>query len=157
MLPKKNMIVVAAFLIPVLCCLIGVGAFVLATTSISDPNEPATPQVSVEELRAESARLMEQIASLRAQIEQESERAALTQKISELIERLESGATGATRELSGLAEEIVAARALLQQVASSATSGEQPDVSQPAPGQDSALTAPAIPLLRTSSASGSQG
>jgi len=142
MLPKKNMIVMVAFLLPVLCCLIGIGAFVLATTSVSDPNptgdpnQPQTAPTSAEELRAQLAKLDERITALRAQLGQEDERQSLAQKIRELMDRLEADTTGATDALSSLATEIAAADTILQKINSSRNNGQGRSGSQPAPDSE---------------------
>jgi len=50
MLPKGNILLVGAFALPVLCCLIGAGAFVLLVTPPAagvqgpNPNEVKTPK-----------------------------------------------------------------------------------------------------------------
>jgi hypothetical protein len=163
MLPKKNMIVMVAFLLPVLCCLIGIGAFVLATTPISDhtppdPNQSQTPQVSIEELRAQLARLNEEIASLHARLGKEDERGDLAQRVKELIDKLESDTTGAAEGLSGLAKEITVIEMVLQKVNSSQSGAEGPGDVQSAPGPegDSGPTRPTLPLLTTALRSGGQ-
>jgi hypothetical protein len=163
MLTSRNMIVMGAFLLPVLCCLIGIGAFVLATTPVSDPtpidpNQPQTPQVSIEELRAQLARLNEGIASLHARLGKEEERAALAQKVKELIDKLESDTTGAAEGLSGLAKEIAAIEMVLQEINSSQSGAEGLGDAQPpkGPERNSGPTLPAIPLLTTAIRSGRQ-
>jgi hypothetical protein len=140
------MIVMVAFSLPVLCCLIGVGTFVLATTSVpdsdttgapntaGDPNQPPTPPASAEELQAQLARLDKDIAALRSQLGQEDERQSLALKIRELIEKLASDTTGTAEALSHLATEIAAADTVLQKVNSSQNHG--PDGVPPAPDSE---------------------
>ncbi len=104
MLPKKNMILGVAFAIPVLCSLIGAGAFVLLVTPVpvpgpDDPNEVETLQQKVNELRAE----LENSSRLLAQLE-------LTQK----VDALESSTANLLGKLSGVGEELAVIEAAIR-------------------------------------------
>ena len=125
MLPKKNTILVAAFGIPVLCCLIGVGAFILLITPVVEFEDPNTPdqieplQANLEDLKAKLAELNQRVKELHGQIQEEQQRIELAQKINELMDHLESSTTGLLRELSAIAEELSVIQAGLRSPVSS--------------------------------------
>jgi len=122
MLPKNNAIIGIAFAIPVLCSLIGAGAFVLLVTPVPeeglpgpDPNEVDAVQQKVDELRAE----LERTNKLLAEFKEEQKRVVLEQKVKELLDELESSTAELLREVSGLGEEVVIIENVIQDLDSS--------------------------------------
>jgi uncharacterized protein YlxW (UPF0749 family) len=136
MLPKKSFILVGAFMLPVFCCLIGVGAFALL--NVAPPAEARasgqgqTQQEKVDGLRARLAELDERIRALRARLEAEQERVALAQAVRELMDKLELAAAGVTKEVSGLGQEIAAIEAALRSLESAADGTERRNPVPPA-------------------------
>ena len=122
MLPKKNMLLGVAFAIPVLCSLIGAGAFVLLVTPVPeeglpgpDPNEVDAVQQKVDELRAE----LERTSELLAELKEEQKCVALEQKVKDLLDELESSTADLLREVSGLGEEVTIIENVIQDLDSS--------------------------------------
>jgi len=119
MLPKKNMLLGVAFAIPVLCSLIGAGAFVLLVTPPAeagpDPNEVDAVQQKVDELRAE----LERTSELLAELKEEQKCVALEQKVKDLLDELESSTADLLREVSGLGEEVTIIENVIQDLDSS--------------------------------------
>ncbi|UCE48772.1 MAG: hypothetical protein JSW47_01225 [Phycisphaerales bacterium] len=121
MLPKGNILLVGAFALPVLCCLIGAGAFVLLVTPPAagvqgpNPNEVKTLQQKVNELRAELKRVDEVLMGLK----EEQTRVALEQKVKELLDKLESSTAELLREVTGLSQEVIIIEGVIQDLGSS--------------------------------------
>lgn len=131
MLPKKNIVLVAAFGIPMLCCLIGAGAFVLLVTPVAEHGDPNTPdpiealQANLEDLKAKLAKLNQRIKGLHDQVQKEQQRVELAQRINDLMDHLESSTTGLLRELSAIAEELSVIQAGFRSLVSSGSQVER--------------------------------
>ena len=82
MLHKKGIFMTAAFAVPVLCCLIGIGAFVLLTTSMARPKLPLDTDMA--------QRIKEQENN--DELKHEEVCAQVAQKIKEMIDTLGSAA-----------------------------------------------------------------
>ena len=93
MLHKKGIFLTAAFAVPVLCCLIGIGAFVLLTTSMAPPKMPPEPnitqQIKIQEnltktLNDKLALIKERISQLHDELKNKDVYAQTAQKIKEM-------------------------------------------------------------------------
>ena len=87
---RQSVLLAGAFALPVLCCLIGAGAFVLLVTPPAEAQEPndipsADSEVSQETLDEIVART----EALRDQIEQQEERSRLLREIEKLIREVQ--------------------------------------------------------------------
>lgn len=123
MVPKKNMILGVAFAIPLLCSLIGAGAFVLLVTPVAEEGLPGpSPNKKVEALQEEIKGLraeLQRINKLFAQLEEEQERVAMAQKVKELVDALESSTANLLGKLSGVGEELTVIEATIRSLDSS--------------------------------------
>jgi len=119
MLHKKGIFLAAAFAVPVLCCLIGIGAFVLATTPIPplyDSNEPPqtndiTQQIKEQEeiakkLENKLTQIKERIRWLHNELKNIEARIQIAQKTKEIVSHLESVSLSLRKELSFLYQQL---------------------------------------------------
>lgn len=115
MLHKKGIFLTAAFAVPVLCCLIGIGAFVLLTTSMAQHKMPSDPnitqQIKIQEnitktLNDKLAQIKEQICQLHDELKHEEVRVQIAQKIKEMIDSLGSAALNLQENLPFLRQKL---------------------------------------------------
>jgi peptidoglycan hydrolase CwlO-like protein len=111
MLPKKNIILVAAFFVPVLCCLIGVGAFVLVVTPQAEPGPPELGPNDVEALQ-------QKVNELRTELESINKLLAKLE-LARKIDTLESSVANLLGEVSGLGEKLAIIETVIQDLNSS--------------------------------------
>jgi len=128
MLPKKNVMLMIAFAIPVLCCLIGIGALILLTSSldgIGDPNSPETPaetlQDKLPELRQRLVEVDQKIEDLEELLKNEQPRLELALEIDKLIHLMKSSAEGLLGNLSGVNAQLAVVQARLSELESSSS------------------------------------
>jgi len=109
-LPKKNILMVAAFVVPVLCCLIGVGAFVLLTspppTDHNGPKPPDDLKAKIIELKDKLAELNRMIETLQEKLQKEQLRVELAQRIDQLINHLEATTYDLLGQIPDVAEQL---------------------------------------------------
>jgi len=124
MLPKKNVILMIAFAIPVLCCLIGIGALILLTSSF-DPNSSEIPAENLEdklpELRERLAKVDQKIEELEAQVKNGQQRLELALEIDKLIHLMKSSAEGLLGDLSSVNAQLAAVQARISELGSSSS------------------------------------
>ena len=128
MLPKKNVILMIAFAIPVLCCLIGIGALILLTSSfdgIGDPNSPEIPAENLEdklpELRERLAKVDQKIEELEALLKDGQKRLELALEIDKLINLMKSSAKGLLSDLSSVNAQLAVVQTRLSELESSSS------------------------------------
>ena len=83
MLPKKNAVIGIIFAIPVLCSLIGTGAFILLVTPPVEALDQDGPKPATDNLED----IMKNIELIKKQIEQQKERSRLLQEIKTLMQQ----------------------------------------------------------------------
>lgn len=108
---EKSTLIIAAFAVPVLCCLIGIGAFVLLTIPPTQPPgksysgtiEKIKEQENIAKaLKDRLNQVNEQIRQLYDKLQKEKTRAEVTRKVKETIAHLESFASNLKKELLSL-------------------------------------------------------
>jgi hypothetical protein len=128
MLPKKNVMLMIAFAIPVLCCLIGIGALILLTSSfdgIGDPNNPETPAKNLEDklpgLRERLAKVDQKIEELEVLLKDEQQQLELALEIDKLIHLMKSSAEGLLGDLSSVNAQLAVVQTRLRELESSSS------------------------------------
>jgi hypothetical protein len=133
MLPQKNVLMVGAFALPVVCCLIGIGAFVLlfATSGQGGGPDPNLLE-KLKSLATDEARLDEHLASLRLRLQetekgQESQK-VLAQQVQELVGQVETGTANLLNEVSRLTEKFTQTETVIQTLETPPTKKQEPQV-----------------------------
>jgi hypothetical protein len=128
MLPRKNVILMIAFAIPVLCCLIGIGALILLTSSFDGIGDSTSPEIPVEnledklpELREKLAKVDQKIKELEALLEDGQQRLELALEIDKLINLMKSSAKGLLSDLSSVNAQLAVVQARLSELESSSS------------------------------------
>ena len=131
MLPKKNILLMASFVIAVLCCLIGVGAFILLISSpqkiaeLNGGKQPDDLKAKIAEEKEKIANLNKMIEMLQEKLQKEQHRTELAQRIDQLINLLEATTDGLLEQLPNVTEQLTIIQAGICELYQSEPGGSQ--------------------------------
>lgn len=102
---KQGMLLAVAFIVPVFCCLIGIGAFILIATPTLTPEDIERERVIKEQesiaegLKDRLAQVNDRLRQLHEELQKEEPRAELAKTIEEIMYHLESSVPNLQKEL----------------------------------------------------------